>query len=177
MSNLVLNLDELNIRHEKTEQNRIKLFDEILNSCHNKIRKYNKEFKKQECLFAPPPFIIGKPPYNFIDLTNYLIDSLRKNGLRAEWLSSKASIYISWKPIDINIDQYHSHFSNTVYSDDLAQQLTVMAVRPPVDKKPTTKKKKKTDEKPVLQHVAMIEYGANTKDLIPVNVKGFKSLK
>jgi len=177
MSNLLLNLDELNVRHEKSEQNRVKLFDEILASCHNKIKKYNKEFKKQECLFAPPKFVIGKPPYNFVDLTNYLIDSLKKNGLRAEWLSHKAAIYISWKPIDLNIDQYHSHFSHTVYSDDFEQQLAIKTVRPSVDKVTTAKRKKKADEKPVLQHVAMLEYGVNTKDLIPINVKGLKSFK
>jgi hypothetical protein len=174
MSKLLLNLDELNLRHEKSEQNRTKLFDEILMSCHNKIKKYNKDFKKQECLFAPPPFIVGKPPYNFNDLTNYLMESLRKNGLRVEWLPQKASIYVSWKPIDVDINQYHQHFSDTVYSDDFEQQLTVMTVRPKREPATTTKKKK-TNEKPVLQHVAMVEYGMNTKDLIPINVKGLQS--
>ncbi len=170
MSNLLLNLDELSVCHEKSEHNRKKLFDDILKKCHNKITKYNKEFKKKDCLFLPPKFIIGSPPYNYIDLIDYLINSLKKNGLRVEWMSEKEAIYISWKVMDINMQQYQSHFSNTVYSDDFEQQMTLMSVRPKINK-PQSTKRKKNDNKPVIQHVAMIDYGSNTKDLIPINAK------
>ena len=171
MSKLLLNLDEFIDHNEKSKRNRVELFDTILVKCHNKIKKYNKEFRKQECLFTPPKFVIGKPPYNYVDLLNYLIDSLKKNGLRTEWLAHKDAIYVSWKPVDLNIDQYHQHFPNVGYNDDFDQQLLEI----PYVK--TTQMKKKMAGKPVLQHVAMLEYGANTEDLIPINVKSVKSFR
>src|SRR5438128_988508 len=100
MSQLLLNLEDLHERHEVTENNRQRVFDDLLKSCHRKIRKFNNEFKKKECLYEPPAFIIGRPPYNYVELVNYLLTSLIKNGLKAEWLPAKKSIYVSWKPQD-----------------------------------------------------------------------------
>jgi hypothetical protein len=170
MSDLLLNLDELNLRHETTKENRTKIFDDILKSCHNKIRKYNTEFKKQDCLFEPPPFIIGKPPYNYADLISYLITSLRKNGLRTEWLPDKQAIYISWRPHDVDMTQYHNHFTNMVYTRQTpAQPFTIMTVKPPeIDN--GNKKKKKKNEKPHVQHVAVMEYKPGVTDIIPINI-------
>lgn len=173
MSKLLLNLDELNKRHECVEENRIKLFEEILRSCHNKIKKYNNDFKKQDCLFEPPVFIIGKPPYNYVSLVDFLITSLKKNGLRAEWLSNKKAIYVSWRKNDINIHQYQNHFTNTTYNDDLTQHYSVMSVQP-VETTNKTKKKKKPNETQPVQHVVMMEYRPGVKDYIPININGLK---
>lgn len=171
MSNLLLNIDELNVRHERSEENRVRLFDEILKTCHNKIKKYNSEFKKQDCLYAPPVFILGRPPYNYVELVDYLITSLQKNGLRAEWLSNKKAIYISWRKMDVNMEKYHNHFSTITYSDDLAQHFSVMTINP-VEIPTNTKKKKKKGERSPVQHVAMLEYNPGAKDYIPINING-----
>jgi hypothetical protein len=173
MSAPLLNIEELAGRHEVSDHNRLALFNDILKSCHNKIKKYNKDFKKQECLYAPPAFIIGKPPYNYVDLVNHIMDSLRDNGLKTEWLPQKRAIYVSWKPIDINMEQYQSNFTDTVYAEGQEDSLQVMTVRPKVQA--PIRGKKKVDKNPHLQHVAMINYGQNTSDLIPVNIKGFKT--
>lgn len=170
MSDLLLNLDELNLRHEATKEHRIKNFDSILKSCHNKIRKYNTEFKKQDCLFEPPRFVIGKPPYNFNELVNYLITSLRKNGLKAEWLTDKSAIYVSWRSSDVDMNQYHNHFTNLVYThQDPAQPFTIMTVKPhEVDTGGKKRKKKNTAQK--VQHVAVMEYKPGVTDMIPINI-------
>lgn len=178
MSDLFLNLDELSVRHEQSENNRKQLYDEILKACHNKITKYNKEFKKQECLYTPPHFVIGKPPYDYTDLVIYIIESLKKNGLRVEWLPQKQAIYLSWKPIDINRPQYQSQFATTVYNDDYSGQVQVqvktmkMMSSEKSNTTATSKKKKINKEKPILQHVAMVEYNNKAKDIIPINIKG-----
>jgi hypothetical protein len=171
MSSLHLNLDELNGRHERSETNRKKVYDEILRRCHNKIKKYNHELKKQECLFEPPPFIMGKPPYNYTDLCNYVIGSLRNNGLRAEWLPQRGAIYISWRQNDINRKNYENHRPEPItYEDEFEEQLQFMTVAP---KRQSSAQKssgrKKKNDKPIIQHVAMIEYNDHAKDLIPVN--------
>jgi len=170
MSDLLLNLDELNLRHETTKENRIRVFEDILKSCHNKIRKYNMEFKKQDCLFEPPPFIIGKPPYHYTELVNYLITSLKKNGLKVEWLKDKKAIYISWRPIDVDMNQYHNQFTNLVYTQrDVVQPFTIMTVNSPEVNNDKKKKKKKGD-KPHAQHVAVMEYKPGVTDIIPINI-------
>lgn len=166
-SDLLLDLDELNVRHELSSNNRSRLFDDILRQCHNKIRKHNNQFKRQECFFAPPPFAIGKPPYNYIDLVNYLMASLRKNGLKVEWIPQKNVLYLSWKPVDVNLDQYHSHFSQTVYQDDIR----FLKINNANQSDTIVGKKRKKNEKPIIQHVAMVEYDNNAKDIIPINIK------
>ena len=170
MSDLLLNLDELKLRHETTKENRIKIFDDILKMCHNKIRKYNTEFKKQDCLFEPPPFVLGKPPYNYVDLVDYLITSLRKNGLKTEWLQEKQAIYLSWRSNDVDMTQYHNHFTNMVYTkQDSPQPFTIMTVKPhEVDT--SAKKKTKKGEKHNVQHVAVMEYKPGVTDFIPINI-------
>ena len=181
MSNLLLDLDELHVRHERSEENKIQLFDSILKQCHNKIKKYNTEFKKQECLFAPPVFVLGHPPYDYGELLAYLIISLRKNGLKAEWLDQQKSLYISWRKSDVDMTQYHTHFTDVVYGDTIEPGITlsphgsdapnfaVLEVRPKAT--PGKKKSKKGTAPQPTQHVGLFEYGPGVKDFIPINYK------
>lgn len=170
MSDLILNLDELNVRHEKTEEMRRKIFEEILKNCHNKIIKYNTEFKKYECIFQPPVFIIGRPPYNYIDLVSYLITSLIKNGLRAEWLPQKQAVYISWKKNDVDMNQYHAQTTQAISNHVNDQSFAIFSVRQTEPDKP--RRKKKNAEAPPPQHVAMLEYRPGVKDYVPINIHG-----
>lgn len=181
MGDLLLNLDELTSIHDKAIVNRTKIFNEILGTCHNKIRKYNTEFKKQDCLFEPPVFIIGKPPYNYLDLVNYIISLLRKNGLRAEWLPIKKAIYISWRKTDIDMTQYRNQFTNmniptgAVYLEEAnstTQPFSILSVHQPDTS--SSKKKKDRGEKQSIQHVAMLEYSPGVKDYVPINIQGVK---
>jgi len=168
MSQLLLNLENLHERHEVTIDNRRKVFDDILKSCHRKIRKFNNEFKRQECLYEPPAFIMGRPPYNYVDLVNYLLTSLTQNGLKAEWLAAKKSIYVSWKVQDVNMDQYREHLSEGIPTEDEDHRLKITTIRSRVE---PPKAKKKDPPKPKIQHMAMIEYDNHAKDMIPINIK------
>jgi hypothetical protein len=174
MSTLLLNLDDLNSHHDKLEENRIKLYDEILASCHRKINKYNKEFRRQECLFIPPKVKFGKPLYNYVDLVNYLINSLRNNGVLAEWLPEKQAIYVSWKKCDVDMKKYREHYTNTIYTCEnlnvTTPHFSVMKVRPTAVEEP--KKRGKKNSKPTIQHVAMLEYNPGATDYIPINIAG-----
>lgn len=109
---LSLDLQELSKPHDILQQKRQDVFNFVLISCHNKIKKHNSLFKKQECLFAPPPFIVGKPIYKYPELIAFLIKSLQHNGLLAQWLPEKKAIYISWKPDDL----YKSSPSTSCYT-------------------------------------------------------------
>jgi len=169
----MINLDELSKRHTITQGNRIKIFKDILKSCHNKIYKYNNEFKNQECLFEPPVFIIGKPPYNYSELIEFLLNSLKKNGLKAEWLPNRKSIYVSWKETDIDIEQYRKQFVNTSYTpinseDNEIQPFSILTVK----SNNSQNSKKKEQQQP--QHVAMLEYKPGVKDFVPINIKALR---
>lgn len=169
MGDLLLNLDELTSRHNQTILNRTQIFNDILVSCHNRIKKYSMEFKKNDCLFEPPVFVLGKPPYNYLELTNFIINALRKNGLRAEWLANKRAIYISWKKDDIDITQYRNHA--TQFNTDLTQNYSIVSIQPPSGDT-TTKRKTKSKNTPALQHLAVLEYRNGVKDYVPINIKG-----
>jgi hypothetical protein len=188
MSDLIINLDELHAHHEIIEEHRLRIFEDILKTCHNKIRKYNTELKKQECLFEPPPFIIGKPPYNYVEMIDYLIKSLRKNGLRTDWLSKRKAIYISWRKQDVDMEQYRSqvttshggHHIKPYWSyadpsrkenqpDQPDQQQDQQNLVPfPVVSVPARDPKKKKTVHP--QHLAMLEYFPGAKDFVPINL-------
>jgi len=172
MGELLLNLEELDAIHEKIVGNKLKIFNEVLKLCHNKIKKFNTEFKKRDCLFEPPVFILGKPPYNYTELVNYIITSLRNNGLRAEWLSSKKAIYVSWRKDDIDMNQYHNSRAAvaTVVSDQ-SETAPFSIVSVQSSETSTSKKKKKKDDKQPIQHMAMLEYSPGVKDCVPINIK------
>ncbi|MEO0236743.1 MAG: hypothetical protein ABIN35_00725 [candidate division WOR-3 bacterium] len=182
MTNLFLNVDELLKVHERSIANKYELFNQILVSCHNKIKRYNSELKKQECLFQPPLYVIGKPPYDYAELVEYLITSLKQNGLRAEWSNDSKSIYISWKRSDVNMDIYRQNAKinhpytitdETIKSGTGSPQiLTVVTAPPPNIREPikaNKNKKKKSEQKPV--DLAFIEYNPGVSDFIPINTQ------
>jgi hypothetical protein len=175
----MLNLDELNMSQTVTKENRLKIFIDILKTCHNKIRKYNSEFKKHDCLFEPPVFIIGKPPYNYPELIDFLVKSLKKNGIKAEWLQNKKAVYVSWSEKDIDMNQYHNQFTSTSYSPtetgtSTSQPFSILTVKPH-DTGNNAKKKKKKGEQQSVQHVAMLEYKPGVKDYVPINIKALRN--
>lgn len=169
MSNLLLDLDDLTDGHDRTQRNKTKLYDEILSSCHNKIKKCSKEFKIQECLFSPPRFVVGKPPYNYEELVNYLLQSLQNNGLKVEWIAARDAIYISWKPEDVNLDAYRSQVKSTAYSDNFDTEIQI--VRPKSGASAKSKSKSKATTTKPAATVAVVEYHGTGKDMVPINIK------
>lgn len=78
-------------------------FDEILKKCHVKIKNVAKA-GGMNIFFEIPYVLIGYPLYKISFCIEYIITSLRKNGLLVQQLSSPNTniIYISWSPDDIN---------------------------------------------------------------------------
>jgi hypothetical protein len=174
MSNLWLNLDELDLPHQKSEDNKQRLFESILQSCHNKIRKYNSEFKSYECRFDIPPVIIGRPPYRQQELAKYLYDSLIHNGLKVTISPNLCEMFISWRPDEINRDQYRRG-QTTPSTGSVESGVKFMAIQQPPEIEKTASGKKHVIKKPLIQHVAMVNYGGNRIDMIPINPKALAS--
>jgi hypothetical protein len=64
---------------------RLETYDTILQQCHGRIKHYSK-FEKTTCFFAIPEFIIGVPLFNVIELRQYIMNSLEKNGFKLMYI-------------------------------------------------------------------------------------------
>lgn len=102
--NHYLDLNELNIIKSNSDKN-LDTFIYLLKQCHSKIIEYNKQHKSKFCYYKPPPYIIGKPLYNYYELVNFLITELSKNGLFAKL--TEDGILISWDNKLLNHDEYN----------------------------------------------------------------------
>ena len=92
-----LNLDDLFARKHQVEQNKIKVYQTILNRIHKKIKvtsrqKYNDLFT----FYVIPEFIMGIPSYDVASCTGYIIQKLRDNGFIAKYTHPNL-VLISWK--------------------------------------------------------------------------------
>lgn len=182
MTELLKNLNKLNLQHEQqVQQKRLELFDNILEKCYQKIEKYGTELKKQECLYVPPALILGKPAYDYMELINYIIDSLTKNGFKVKWLSDQKALYISWKLNDVKISPYELNINTNncieqtincmVPTNSNEKQMSIMKISEHRSQKPQISKSKKNQNKATTQHIALLEYNGVGQDLIPINIK------
>lgn len=98
-----LSLSTLYDMKDSKDKKKLVIFDEIITKCHNKI-KFTAKNGGYCIFFEIPYFIIGKPLYNIQECTNYIINSLKKNGLFVSLLAPPNNniIYISWNPDDLN---------------------------------------------------------------------------
>jgi len=96
----------LNTLYEmKNKKDKIKTatFDEIIQKCHEKIKKTASS--GGQCIFFEIPYVlIGKPLYKMVDSIDYIYNALKKNGLFVNVLDPPNIniLYISWAPADIN---------------------------------------------------------------------------
>jgi len=92
-----INLDDLFARKQQVEQNKIKVYQTILNRIHKKI----KITSRQKCndlftFYVIPEFLIGIPSYDVATCTSYIIHKLRENGFIVKYTHPNL-LLISWK--------------------------------------------------------------------------------
>ena len=93
-----LNIDDLYETIDEKNNKRLQKFDGILKQIHTRIKYYSK-LERTFCFFQIPEFIIGVPLYNVIDLRNYIINSLKRNGFHIVYIDPNW-LYISWSKED-----------------------------------------------------------------------------
>ena len=144
---------------------KMETFYAILKLCHEKIARHNKMYKQLECLYLPPVTLYGRPMYNYQELVTFIIEQLNENGLKSKWSSKNKAIYISWKPEDVTLtDDYLEEDRGFNYTEE--PNLEILKIFSDEDEG----KKKKSKGKGI-QHVAVVNYGGEINDVIPVNVK------
>lgn len=99
MSRLVenVNLDDLYRRTREIKENRIKIYQNILQRTHKKI-KYTSRQKHNDhfCFYIVPEFLVGVPTYDIATCISYLIEQLTTNGFIVKYTHPNL-LFISWK--------------------------------------------------------------------------------
>jgi len=101
-----LDLNELQAPLKEKEKIRNDIYDKVLKRCHNRIKMVARQ-PNTFCYFVVPEFVLGVPMYTFRDCKNYIISSLRKNGLAVNYIEPNL-LFISW-----DIEHLHSKHIDT----------------------------------------------------------------
>jgi hypothetical protein len=91
----MMNIFELTKMHKRKQQNRIKIYDELLSKCHKKIYQICKGNNVSECLYKVPMYTFGSPLYNHEAAIAYIMLKLRKNGFDVVYEKPNI-IRVSW---------------------------------------------------------------------------------
>ena len=96
-------LSELYTLKEKKEHAKYKTFDGIIEICHKKI-KHTATMGGMNIFYEIPYYMYGKPLYKITDCIEYIVNSLRKNGLYVQTLPEPNNnmLYISWNPSEVS---------------------------------------------------------------------------
>ena len=137
----LLNLDDLYKDQAKRKSGNNKVYEEILKLCHRRIKTVNTKLKLYECNYTIPSYVFGFPAYNVADVNRYLMTRLRKNGLLV-WYLNENTIYISWKPEEIDYERYQKSLKKGSFStkDD---QTALIQIDDYIDSIPINTKKLK----------------------------------
>ena len=92
-----ISLDHLYDRKHAIEQQRIKVFNNILSRIHSKIKLTARQRHDQQFLFyVVPEFIMGVPRYDVATCISYVIDKLTDNGFVTKYTHPNL-LFISWQ--------------------------------------------------------------------------------
>jgi len=99
-----LDINELYTLQNKRNTKRKVAFDRILELIHKRIRNLSTH-GAMNTFYEIPGLLYGYPLYDIRECTDYVIETLRKNGFLVQILPPPnfCVIYISWKPEDTKI--------------------------------------------------------------------------
>jgi hypothetical protein len=170
MNNFV-KLDELYDSQARRNKEKEKLYDTFLTACTNKIKKCASEYKQYTCVYEVPPFKIGHPQYDPIDLKKYIIKKLRLNGFFVR--EEKGSLlFISWKPEDFNYALYQKYLNylNSKYDEKMNKRLVMSGGSGSSGSGSKKSGKNVVGADP--KDVGLLTYGRQeSMDAVPVNLK------
>jgi hypothetical protein len=98
-----LSIAELYTMKNNKDKIKTNTFNVIIEKCHSKIKSIAAQGGMN--IFYEIPFImLGFPLYDIYECVDYIVKSLRDNGLLVQILGhpNHNTIYVSWKPSDIS---------------------------------------------------------------------------
>ena len=106
-----LDLNELQAPLKEKEKIKMDIYDKVLKRIHNRIKMVSRQ-PATFCMFIIPEFVLGIPMYNFMECKNYIITSLRDNGLAVNYTEPNL-LYISWDVEHLYSKQIDTQQENT----------------------------------------------------------------
>ena len=92
-----LNLDDLFNTQKNIEDNKIKIYQKILQRVHKKIKVTSRSRNcEKHCFFLVPEFVLGVPIYDTATCITYMIDKLIDNGFQVRYIHPNM-LFISWQ--------------------------------------------------------------------------------
>lgn len=91
----MINIEELHRKHEKREEERIAVYDQILEKVHQKIVMTNDLSKDKFCFYSVPLYVYGLPLFNVNNCIIYLTQKLTDNGFYVRYTDPNL-LLISW---------------------------------------------------------------------------------
>ena len=92
-----INLDDLYRRRQQVEQNKLKVYQTILNRIHKKIKIASRQkYEDRFTFYVIPEFLLGIPTYDVATCTSYVMQKLRENGFMVKYTHPNL-LFISWK--------------------------------------------------------------------------------
>lgn len=114
-----INIFELQNTIHKKKARRTNVYNSILQKCHMKIEEAAKK-EKYFCYYDVPEYVIGLPLYNISECIEHVIDQLKENGFKVEYLFPKM-IHVSWFPASEAQPSQHNlttHPTDTTTTND-----------------------------------------------------------
>ncbi len=78
-------------------KNNLKIYENIMKKCIDRIIYTNKYTEQTFTIFEVPNILIGNPNYNKMSCIIYIINELKSNGYRYEYIEP-SYLYIDWSP-------------------------------------------------------------------------------
>jgi hypothetical protein len=93
-----INLDDLFEKKREIAENKLQLYNKILNRIHTKIKITSRQNqgKEQFCWYLIPEMMIGVSRYDVAECTGYILRKLRENDFIVRYTNPNL-IFISWK--------------------------------------------------------------------------------
>ena len=162
MSDSHLNIQSLFGAQTLKQKKEKEVFEKIVSRCHQKIKSC-AEFKKYNCIFDIPKFIIGEIMYDFNRSRNYLIQRLKNEKfIVREYQSNLTRLYICWDYE--SLIKEHKHINLPKRDDIFEYQKPKVSAEPKIQESSQSSKKTiKFENK---------NETSNTKKIIPYRPTG-----
>tara|TARA_B110001469_G_C9647965_1_gene328791 strand:- start:1569 stop:2024 length:456 start_codon:yes stop_codon:yes gene_type:complete len=128
----LIDISDLHRKTNELKQRKIKIYDEVLQKCHHRIKLVSKLTPlNQWCFYIIPKVLFGIPLYNLSECVEYLVRLLTDNGFRVAYTHPNL-LLITWFENQTNTKKsiYNSSNSNSSSSSHQNTYKSIDTYRP-----------------------------------------------
>lgn len=92
----LIDISDLHKKARQLKERKIKIYDEVLQKCHHRIKLVSKLTPlNQWCFYIIPKVVFGIPLYNLAECVEYLVRLLTENGFKVAYTHPNL-LLITW---------------------------------------------------------------------------------